>query len=121
SERFFPTLSAPFYGFGNSSRQNDIALVLDTDETLREFNKAWPLPFATHAFILNQILDAGPKAIFVDIMFPRLPRAGECSTDSQPPRAEPARRNIPIYFARGRAADRLPSPLTGHGVINVWD
>jgi hypothetical protein len=45
------------------------AVVLWDDQSLRHLNVPWPAPYDWHAMALQMILDAQPRAVFVDIAF----------------------------------------------------
>jgi len=121
SEHFFPAIAAPFYGFPKPVGQQDIAIVLDTDQTLDALNHAWPIRYADHARILNGILAAKPKAIFFDIVIPSRPRPEDNLSEFGPVIAQAKRQHVPLYFAQGRFDQSLPDPLSPYGVITAWN
>lgn len=59
-------LFAPFY---EQTGQEHVSVVLLDDAFLARAERAWPLPYADHAEVLNRIARFEPRAIFVDFLF----------------------------------------------------
>ncbi|MBI3507509.1 MAG: CHASE2 domain-containing protein [Proteobacteria bacterium] len=81
------------------------AVVLVTDGTLDEIDAAWPLPYGTHADILQAIIDRKPTALFIDIMF--IDRRRRDATVGDLSDALNSANNVPIFLAALRKDDHL--------------
>ena len=119
SQDFFSAVAAPFYGMAQHPARDGIAVVEITDTTLDTLHHAWPLPYSSLALYLDAILDASPKAVFVDIEFARQQPGGSLE-DFADTLARADERHIPILFAGGGVADQLPEPLRDRGTVMRW-
>jgi hypothetical protein len=59
-------LSSPFH---DTSERESVPLVLVDDEDLDRHGWLWPIAYGNHARILDEILNFGPRAVFVDFFF----------------------------------------------------
>jgi len=69
SRDLFVKLQSPFY---DSDARDDITLVLFHENELPIFSGGdahWPPTFKEYALIIDQVLKAGPRAVFVDLLF----------------------------------------------------
>jgi len=69
SRDLFVKLHSPFY---DSDVRDDITLVLFHENELPIFSGGdahWPPTFKEYALIIDQVLKAGPRAVFVDLLF----------------------------------------------------
>jgi CHASE2 domain-containing sensor protein len=69
SRDLFVKLQSPFY---DSDVRDDITLVLFHENELPIFSGGdahWPPTFKEYALIIDQVLKAGPRAVFVDLLF----------------------------------------------------
>lgn len=60
---------APFYGAGHASAQDQISVVLITDDTLRWAKASPPPPYQMQEDLLRILSAFGPKAIFFDFTY----------------------------------------------------
>ncbi|NVN43019.1 CHASE2 domain-containing protein [Asaia siamensis] len=108
SAGLFNALTTPFYGAQSPDTHRHVAVVEVNDASLKRFGTAFPLSYARHIAILNQILDAHPAAIFVDFrMMRELP--GETLESFAPLIARAHSMKVPLLFARGEAGDQQPA------------
>ncbi|WP_067587132.1 CHASE2 domain-containing protein [Endozoicomonas ascidiicola] len=138
SERTYDRVSAPFY---SSYREidgfsDDILVVLINDTSVdnlynQQFITAndWPLTYNDHALLISKLIQAKPKAIFVDIMFYR-----ERSTDNSLDEAiewlgfelSKTGQNTKLLFAQGPAVSPMSENMKnklraiGELSINSW-
>ena len=69
SRDLFVKLQSPFY---DSDARDDITLVLFHENELPLFSGGdahWPPTFKEYALIIDKVLEAGPRAVFVDLLF----------------------------------------------------
>ncbi|WP_193179468.1 CHASE2 domain-containing protein [Nisaea sediminum] len=59
-------LTSPFH---DTSERESVPLVLVDDEDLDRHGWLWPISYGNHARILDEILNYGPRAVFVDFFF----------------------------------------------------
>lgn len=121
--------TAPFY---NETAQEDIVLVTLNSNTIRYlYDKdviqanSWPLLYKDHATILKYILEAAPKAVFVDIYF-----KDKRSTDPTHKHLlnlikRANSKSIPLFFAQGYEYEEftdMQTSLDVHGglAVNGW-
>lgn len=114
SATIFNAISAPFYGMSSDMTHRHVAVVAINDVTLHEFATSYPLAYSFHIRTLNQILDAHPAAIFVDLRMQN-ELTGQSLNDFRPVIQRAKDMGVPLLFGRGDdgAGDPpLPEPLT---------
>ncbi|MBF0861951.1 CHASE2 domain-containing protein [Gluconobacter kanchanaburiensis] len=92
-----------------------VAVVTINDLTLKRFDADLPLSYQRQVFVLRQILEADPAAIYVDFRM-AYEHTDESLTQFQSILDEAKSKHIPIFFARGEEGHDqidLPAPLTG--------
>lgn len=122
SDRLFTAITMPFHNFGAEAGRNATAVVLITDHTVDVWGGIWPARYSRHARLLEDIVDAKPKAIFVDYRFVT-PRAGDDLHEFDDVLAAADRQGVPLLFTRGEVGNDfpgLPEPLTSHQTITGW-
>jgi hypothetical protein len=140
SSNFLQTIFQPFYGLNANPAQQKIAVVAITDSTLKNINHQqasaaanlhesyhthalWPLPYSDIVGILDSIIQAKPRAIFVDIRFTGNRRRDSLNQfDSFLIYAK--NNGIPVLFANGLRRDGygpLPPPLTHRSATAEWN
>lgn len=113
SAQFFSAITAPFYGLSSPRSHERVAVVAINDPTLQTFDAALPLSYQRQVFILRQILEADPAAIYVDFRM-AYEHTDESLTQFQSVLDEAKSKHIPIFFARGEEGHdqiHLPAPL----------
>lgn len=109
SAQFFSAITGPFYGLSSSQSHQRVAVVAINDLTLQKFDATLPLSYQRQVFILRQILESDPAAVYVDFRM-----AYEHTDESlklfQSILDEAKLKHIPIFFARGEE---------GHGQIHL--
>ncbi len=138
SEILFQRFFAPFH---NTSKQNASTVVLVDDESLDKMNLTWPLTYKAQARILGDILALKPRAVFVDIIFPKVrksdptaevliktlkSRAGEVLINKDGVYAQ----RIPVFLASGKVGDyktfdrlkevTIPAAIGWDGGVNAY-
>ncbi|WP_337249223.1 CHASE2 domain-containing protein [Gluconobacter sphaericus] len=100
SAQFFSAITAPFYGLSSPRSHQRVAVVTINDPTLQQFDAALPLSYQRQVFILRQILEADPAAVFVDFRM-AYEHTDESLSLFQSVLDEAKSKHIPIFFARG--------------------
>lgn len=59
-------LTSPFH---DTSERESVPLVLVDDRDLDQHDWLWPIEYGNHARVLDEILNYGPRAVFVDFFF----------------------------------------------------
>ena len=115
---------SPFYDSTRSAKHVTVVLIDEAYFTaIGQSQPNWPLPVADLLNrILQPIVDAGPRAIFIDLSFPKAPReiAADKAAGSEAAAtalgtgiAAAARQGVPIFIADGLTPDRTPGANEG--------
>lgn len=104
SAAFLQRVSEPFYGLNGAPARKKIAVVEVTDQTLAILDHRWPLSFRVVDFLLDNVIQGKPRAIFVDLRFTGN-RGGQTLDELDDAIARAKHRNIPILFANGQGHD----------------
>lgn len=122
-------LTAPFY---KESAQNDIVMVSVDEESMAYLHDKgvtrannWPLVYKDHASILKYLLEAQPRAIFMDVYFKEERATDETFNHLQGVIKRANSKAIPLLFAQGYEHEQLTPmqlKLDAYGglAVNGW-
>ncbi|HEY9149802.1 MAG TPA: CHASE2 domain-containing protein [Gammaproteobacteria bacterium] len=132
TQQTFYRLAAPFY---QSAARDDIIVVLLTEPGIRNLQERglfraniWPIAYRDHAYILDRIMEQGPKSLLIDVYFDRQ-RSTDNTLEMLRARLERGIRehDVDVFHAAG-FGDADPTPIqkmlsaTGsRPVITGWE